>query len=138
MKAYESQKGHIMKYYLFAIGILTLLVFFGGPALAEPWSSSCADAIAHVRRAQETVKAKQVEVTKAERGERIRFERAEICKPGGIIVAGRVTECVRLSRQVPIVIQELADAKADRQPALDRFEEALNDLNQRCQQGPRS
>ena len=113
-----------MNYYLRSLAILTLLILSDSPALSEPWSPSCADAIAHVRRAQETVQAKQVDVTKAERGETIRFERAEICRPGGIIVAGRVAECVRLSREVPIVIQELADAKADRQPALDRFDEA--------------
>ena len=75
-------------------------------------------------------------MTKAERGERIKFERAEICRPGGIIVAGRVAECVRFSRDVPIVIQKLADAKADRQPALDRFEEALATLNKRCRENP--
>ena len=53
----------------------------------------------------------------------------------GIIVAGRVVECVRFSRDVPIVIQELADAKADRQPALDRFEDALEDIRWRCLEG---
>ncbi len=124
-----------MNYHLTAIAILTLFILSGGSALAEPWSPSCRDAIAHLRRAQETVRAKQVEVTKAERGDRIRFERAEIFRPGGFIIAGRVAECVRLSRDVPIVIQELADAKADRQPALDAFEEALETLNQRCLQG---
>ncbi len=125
-----------MNYHLFTMGILASLFLYSSSALAEPWSPSCRDAIAHVRRAQETVRAKQVEVTKAERGERIRFERAEICRPGGIIIAGRVAECVRLSRDVPIVIQELADAKADRQPALDAFEEALDTLNRRCLEGP--
>ncbi|MEC4674939.1 MAG: hypothetical protein VST68_12185 [Nitrospirota bacterium] len=45
---------------------------------------------------------------------------------------------MRLSREVPIVIQELADAKADRQPALDQFQEALESLNRRCGQGSRS
>ena len=52
-----------------------------GHTFAEPWSPSGRDAIAHLERAQESVKAKQVEVRKAERGERVRFERAEICKP---------------------------------------------------------
>ncbi len=123
-----------MNYHLTSLGILTAFVICSSSSLAEPWSPSWADAIAHLHRAQETVKAKQVEVTKAERGETIRFERAEICRPGGSIVAGRVAECVRLSREVPIVIQELADAKADRQPALDAFEEALDTLNRRCLQ----
>ncbi len=81
---------------------------------------------------QEAVRAKQVEVRKAERGKRVQFQQAEICKPGGIIIAGRVSDCVRLSRDVPIAIQELTDAKADRQPALEAFEEALETLNRRC------
>ncbi len=76
------------------------------------------------------------EVKKAERGERVQFQQAEVCKPGGIIVAGRVADCVRLSREVPIAIQELTEAKADRQPALDAFEEALDALNRRCLEGP--
>ena len=85
---------------LISIVTLAVLVLCSGPALAEPWSPSCRDAIAHLRRAQESVKAKQVEVTKAERGERIRFERAEICQPGGIIVAGRGGRvCALLARR---------------------------------------
>ena len=127
-----------MNYYLKSIAILALLILSSSSTLAEPWSPSCSDAIAQLRRVQETVKVKQREVTKAERGETIRFEQTEICKPGGVIYAGKVRRCVRLSREVPIAIQELVDAKADRQPALDRFEEALESLNQRCRQGPGS
>jgi len=118
-----------------AISAFFLLV---GSVFAEPWSTSCADAIGQVRRAQETVHAKQVEVQKAERGNRIRLEQAELCSSGGIVTANRVVNCVRLSREVLIVVQELADAKAARQPALDQFENALQDLNVRCQLGPPS
>lgn len=104
--------------------------------LAEPCSPSSEDTIAHLQRAQETVQTKQVEVTKAERGKRVQFQQAEVCKPGGIVTAGRFTDCVSYSREVPIVIQELAEAKANRQPALDQFEEALDSVNWRCRQNP--
>ena len=124
-----------MKHRLTLIAILAGLVHCSGSALAEPWAPSCRDAIGHLRRAQETVQAKQKEVTKAERGETIRFEQSEICKPGGVMYAGKVRRCVRLSRDVPIAIQELVDAKADRQPALDRFEEALEVVGRRCLEG---
>ena len=114
--------------------IMTVLFLTVGveSLFAEPWTPSCAEAISHLRRAQEDVQAKQVEVRKAERGESLEVQKAEVCKPGGIIIAGRVAECVELSREVPIAIKELSVAKADRQPALDRFEEVLDDLIRRC------
>ena len=122
--------------YLLTSGMLAIFVVGSGPTFAEPWTSSCADAIGQLRRAQETVQAKQVEVEKAERGQRVQFQQAELCKPGGIIVGGKVAECVELSREVPIAIQALTDAQAEQQPAVDRFEEALEVVNERCRLRP--
>ncbi len=124
-----------MNYHQIATGILTVFVLSSSSILAEPWSPSCRNAIVKLERVQETVKAKQKEVKKAERGKRVRLEEAEICSSGGIITASRVVNCVRISREVPIVIQEVADARADLEPALEAFEEALDTLNRRCLEG---
>lgn len=119
------------------MGILVMFDSWNSYVLAEPCSPSSEDTIAHLQRAQETVQTKQVEVTKAERGKRVQFQQAEVCKPGGIVTAGRFTDCVSYSREVPIVIQEVAVAKkADLQPALEAFDEAMDTLNRRCMEGP--
>ena len=74
-------------------------VLSSGSSLVEPWDTSYLNAIVKLKWAQETVKSKQAEVKKAERGTRVQFQELKFCAPGGIVTASRIVDCARISRQ---------------------------------------
>ncbi len=81
---------------------------------------------------QKAVQVKQREVQAAERGKRVALAEAEVCKPGGIVTGDRLVKCARMSQKVPMAVRAVAEAEADLQPALEKFEEALDTINRRC------
>ncbi len=111
---------------------LAIAVLWASQSLAEPWTLSCRGAITKLARVQKAVQVKQREVQAAEREKRVILAEAEVCKPGGIVTGERMAECAQKSREVPMAVRAVAEAEADLQPALEKFEEALDTINRRC------
>ena len=111
---------------------LAIAVLWASQSLAEPWTLSCRGAITKLARVQKAVQVKQREVQAAERGKRVALAEAEVCKPGGIVTGDRMVKCARMSQKVPMAVRAVAEAEADLQPALEKFEEALDTINRRC------
>ncbi len=111
---------------------LAIAVLWASQSLAEPWTLSCRGAITKLARVQKAVQAKQREVQAAEREKRVALAEAEVCKPGGIVTGDRLVKCAQKSQEVPIAVRAVAEAEADLQPVLEKFEEVLDTVNRRC------
>ena len=109
-----------------------IAVLWASQTLAEPWTFSCRGAITKLARVQKAVQAKQQDVQKAEREKRVALAEAEVCKPGGIVTGDRLVKCAEKSQKVPLAVRAVAEAEADLQPVLEKFEEALDTINRRC------
>jgi hypothetical protein len=124
-----------MKMIKFLYGIsVSLLLFLTWtcPAVSEPYSPSCENAMEKVIKARKNLLEFQERLQSARSRERVAYADLAVCAGGGIFTAGRAIACNHASWNAPMQTKDLIEAEDDYLQARNEFEKSFEYAGQSC------